>query len=137
MDPNQDRIPFPAMTIVGSQFRREDVEIKAILGDARWTCKRAELGNLRACIRIRRCVQRIAPWLNGLRRPPTQVAYRRSGVGDSQEYVHPLVGEPANRALFRVDDRAAAAIPLSMIPVSSHHGGCESSYSEIMTVKTS
>src|SRR5947209_12711577 len=76
VDPDQDRV-CSAIVIVadpGSQSRREDAEIEAVLIDARGACKHPECRRLRADVPIGRCVEQCLPCLRGLRRPPTPCA---------------------------------------------------------------
>ena len=105
VDPDQDRVCSAIVADPGSQFRREDVEIQAVLIDARGACKHPECRRLRADVPIGRCVEQRLPCLRGLRRPPTPCADGGSRVGDPEEVVHPVVYESANRTLARLDDR--------------------------------
>src|SRR5262249_30586231 len=91
-------------SVPGAELRCEDVQVKAVFVHARRTCEHTERCHLRADVAEMSGIARFLPFPNRLGRHPTQLAYRRSGVRDSTEFVDTIPDETRNRTLSRVYD---------------------------------
>src|SRR5690349_8468853 len=94
--------------------RREDVEIEAVLCDARRRGKHRECGHLRASICKRCRIERILPMRHGLRRPPAQRTRWGSGVWDAFEFVHTIIDESAHGTLGSSNYRSILPVITSL-----------------------
>ena len=64
-----------------------------------------------------RCIERLVPVPNGLRRTPAQIADGRRGVRNAQEYADPVLDESTNGTLGSPNDRSI------LTPVRRRHRG--------------